>query len=46
MNSESQEQRSPLEHLRVMWLGELAEPNPEIDQNIDELINCGGPRVE
>ena len=38
--NEPAEQLSPPEQLRAMWLAALAEPNPEIDAGIDELINC------
>lgn len=31
---------SPLERLRAIWLEVLAEPNPQIDDGIDGLINC------
>ena len=40
MNGDLEEQRSPLERLRMLWLEALDGPNSEIDHNIDELINC------
>ena len=31
---------SPLDRLRAMWQEALADPNPEIHEGIDKLINC------
>lgn len=31
---------TPLERLRTLWNEELAKPNPEINAEIDSLINC------
>lgn len=31
---------TPLERLRTLWNEELAKPNPEINAEIDNLINC------
>lgn len=34
------ENRSPLERLQAMWFEALSDPNPDIDDDIDQLINC------
>lgn len=39
-HGEASERLSPLERLRAMWLGSLADPEATIDDGIDELINC------
>ena len=40
MPSESAGQPSPLERLRSMWLEALQDPAPQVDDGLDELINC------
>ena len=40
MPGESAGQPSPLERLRSMWLEALLEPAPQVDDGLDELLNC------
>ena len=40
VHSEPEEPPAPLDRLRALWLEALANDNPEIDDGINELINC------
>ncbi len=38
---EPEAQLSPLHRLREMWTAALADPEPKLDDSVEELINCG-----